>query len=260
MFPEVFRIGGFTLHTYGLLVAIAFLSALSLTGRLARRAGLKQDSVLNLGLYCVLAGILGAKLLMVLLDLPYYLSRPGEIFSFSSLQAGGVFYGGLIAALGTAALYIRKAGLPLLKTADVFAPGLAMGHAIGRLGCFSAGCCWGKPTSLPWGVTFTNPLAAELSGTPLGVRIHPTQLYESLAEAVIFAVLYRRIQKPHGDGTIIGMYLVLYSIARFVVEFWRVHDQANPFGGPLNASQWIALALAGLGIYWLRKSELRTAA
>src|SRR5208282_5889078 len=145
MFPEVFRIGSFFLPTYGLLVATAFLTALWVTGRLAARAGLHQETVLNLGIYCALAGIAGAKLLMIVLD-PAIRSNWREIFSLSTLQAAGIFYGGCLAALATAFVYMGYHGLPALKTADAFAPGLALGHAIGRLGCFSAGCCWGVPT------------------------------------------------------------------------------------------------------------------
>jgi phosphatidylglycerol:prolipoprotein diacylglycerol transferase len=255
MFPQIFKIGDFFIPTYGMLVSSAFLLALWVTGRLAARDGLSKDSVLNLGIYCALAGIAGARILLLILDLPYYLANPGEIFSLGTLRAGGVFYGGLIAALLVAWWYMRRTKLPLLRTADVFAPGLAIGHAVGRIGCFSAGCCWGIPTHLPWAVTFTNPEANRLVGVPLGIPMHPTQLYEAFAEAVIFTVLYRRIRKPHVPGTIISLYLVLYSTARFLVEFLRVHDQPNPFGGPLNTSQWLSLVLFALGAAFLAKSR-----
>jgi len=141
MLPSLFRIGDFFVPTYGLLITAGFLSGLWLSWRLARRAGLDREAVLNLGVYSALAGILGAKAMMVFLDLDYYLAQPGEIFSFSTLQAGGIFYGGLIAALLTAVIYMRRKRLPALATADLYAPGLALGHAIGRLGCFSAGGC-----------------------------------------------------------------------------------------------------------------------
>ncbi len=241
MYPEIFHLP--FLWTYGVLVALAFLTALWLAGRLARRAGLNADDVTNLGIYCALAGIGGAKLMMFLVDIPYYTQHPGEIFSLATLQAGGVFYGGLIAALVVAAWYMRKTRLPLLKTADVFAPAVAIGHGIGRLGCFSAGCCWGVECHLPWAVTFRNPVANQLVGVPLGVPLHPTQLYEAFAEFAIFALLYWRIQKPHATGAIISLYLVLYSSVRFIVEFFRNHEQGNLLGGPLDTSQWISLAL-----------------
>jgi phosphatidylglycerol:prolipoprotein diacylglycerol transferase len=262
MFPRLFQIGGFSQSTYGVLVALAFLAALSLISRLARRAGLNSDRVVNLGILCGVSAIIGAKIMMFLVDIPYYMRNPGEIFSIASLQAGGVFYGGLIAALIAAVVYMRRHTLPPLPTADVFAPGIALGHGIGRLGCFAAGCCWGLPTDLPWGVTFTNPVAQQLVGVPLGIRLHPTQLYESVAEFIIFGVLYWRIGKPHRPGAIISLYLILYSAARFAVEFVRFHEQPNPFGGLLNTSQYISLALMALGaayFVWPRKRELARA-
>lgn len=251
MLPELFHLP--FLHTYGVLVALAFLTALWLTGRLARQRGLDAEAVLNLAIYCAIAAILGAKLLMFVVDAGYYAQNPGEIFSLSTLQAGGIFYGGLIAALITAFVYMRRSKLPPLKTADTFAPGIALGHGIGRLGCFSAGCCWGEPTSLPWAVTFTNPEANRLVGVPLGVALHPTQLYEAAAEFVIFVLLYRAIKRPHHHGAIISLYLMLYSAVRFFVEFVRFQEQPNFLGTPLNAAQFISLGLFALGaVYWAR--------
>jgi phosphatidylglycerol---prolipoprotein diacylglyceryl transferase len=245
MYPEVFHLS--FLHTYGVLVAAAFLTALWLAGKLAARAGLNVDAITNLGIYCALAAIVGAKLMMFLVDFSYYREHPSEIFSLSSLQAGGVFYGGLIGALAISWWYMRKTRLPALKTADVFAPAIALGHGIGRLGCFSAGCCWGVECHLPWAVTFTNPTAHDLVGVPLMTPLHPTQLYEALAEFAIFGVLYWRFGRAHSTGAIISLYLILYSTARFIVEFFRYHEQGNLWGGPLDTSQWISIALFAVG-------------
>ena len=245
MYPEIFHLS--FLHTYGVLVALAFLAGLWMSARLARQAGMNADAVSNLGIYCALAAIAGAKLMMFLVDLPHYVRSPEEILSLDSLQAGGVFYGGLLAALAIAWWYMRKTRLPGWKTADVFAPAIALGHGIGRLGCFSAGCCWGIECHLPWAVTFTNPVAHDRVGTPLGVPLHPTQLYEAFAEFLIFGLLYWRWGKAHAQGAIISLYLMLYSTARFVVEFFRNHEQGNPWGGPLDTSQWISLGLFALG-------------
>jgi prolipoprotein diacylglyceryltransferase len=164
MYPEILHIP--FLHTYGALVALAFLAGLGMATRLAKASGLNADAVVNLGIYCALSAIAGAKLMMFLVDIPYYSRYPSEIFTLATLQAGGVFYGGLIAALAVAWWYMRKTRLPGLKTADVFAPAIALGHGIGRLGCFSAGCCWGLECHLPWAVTFTNPVANQLVGVP----------------------------------------------------------------------------------------------
>jgi len=258
MYPEIFHIS--FLHTYGVLVAIAFLVALWFTGRLAKDAGLKPDDVQNLGIYCAIAGIIGAKVMIFIVDMPYYVRNPREFFSLSIFQAGGVFYGGLLAALGVAWWYMRKTKLPPLATADVFAPGLALGHGIGRIGCFMAGCCWGVECGRPWAVTFTSPVAHELVGVPLGRPLHPTQLYEALSEFAIFGVLYWLIRKPHAKGAIISLYLAMYSAVRFVVEFFRYHEQGNLWGGPLDTSQWISLILFAAGIaYFVRASGRRPA-
>jgi phosphatidylglycerol:prolipoprotein diacylglycerol transferase len=258
MYPEIFHIS--FLHTYGVLVAAAFLTALWMAGKLGKQAGLNVEAVTNLGAYCGLAAIAGAKLMMLIVDFRYYTEHPGEFFSLATLQAGGVFYGGLIAALGVAWWYIRKMRLPLATTADVFAPGIALGHGIGRLGCFSAGCCWGVECHLPWAVTFKNPVANELVGVPLNRPIHPTQIYEALAEFVIFAVLYKRFQQPHSKGSIISLYLMMYSTARFIVEFFRFHEQGNLFNGPFDTSQWISVALFALGTGYFVAQRRRTPA
>ncbi len=154
----------------------------------AKRASLPAEPITNLAIYCALAGLAGAKLFMILFDFQDYWNDPASLFSLSTLQAAGVYQGGFVVAFVTAILYMRRNHLPMLRTCDVFAPGIALGQAIGRLGCFSAGCCWGVRRHLPWAVTFRNPEAYELTGVPLGVPLHPTQLYESLADALIFAV------------------------------------------------------------------------
>lgn len=248
MYPKLVEIGDFYLPTYGVLVAVAFLVAIWITGWLARRAGLRHDLVTNLAIYCALAGIVGAKLLMFVFDWRSYAGNPGQIFSLSTLQAAGVYQGGLLLALLTAFIYMRRMQMPALLTSDVFAPGLALGHVIGRLGCFAAGCCWGRECKRVWAVTFTNPDAYELTGVPLGVPLHPTQLYEAFGELAIFFFLYWRIQRPHAHGRIIGLYLILYSCLRFAVEFLRHHDQALPFGGPFSLTQWISIGTLGLGL------------
>ena len=247
MFPKLFSIGSFYLPTYGVMVALAFLAGLWVTVRLAKRSGLNPELITNLAVYVALAGMLGAKILMIIFDWNRYMANPGDIFSMATLQAAGVFQGGLILALATAFFYMRGQKMPLLATSDSFAPGLALGHAIGKVGCFAAGCCWGIETKLPWAVKFHDPAAYALTGVPLEIALHPAQLYESSAEAVIFGYLYWRFKKSHAPGQIIGSYLVISSVARFFIEFTRNHEQALPFGLPLSITQWIAIALAAAG-------------
>jgi len=147
----------------------------------------------------------------------------------------------------------------VLRTCDVFAPGIALGHAFGRLGCFAAGCCWGKETHVPWAVKFTNPLANILVGTPLNVPLHPTQIYEFLVEIINFAILWWMLKHKRFEGQVIGAYLFLYGFARFFLEFLRADpERGSVFGGALTGVQLISvcLVIAG-GILWLRRSQLR---
>ncbi len=250
MFPKLFSIGSFFIPTYGVLVALGFLAGLFVTLRLARRVHLPAEKVSNLAIYCALSGIAGAKLFMFLFDWNFYAHNPQEIFTLSTLQAAGVFHGGLLVAMLVSLLYIRRQQLPLLLTLDTFAPGIALGHAIGRLGCFAAGCCWGKECHLPWAVYFRSQEAAQV---PLGVPLHPAQLYESATNLLIFGLLYQLTKRTHRDGQIFGLYLTLYGIARFVIEFFRVHEQSLVFD--LSLTQWISLGLVALGalILWARQ-------
>src|SRR3954452_2969884 len=250
MFPKLITVGSFYIPTYGVLVALGFLAGLTVALRLTKRVGLASENVTNLAVYCAMAGILGAKLFMFLFDFGDYFRNPGQIFTLETLQAAGVFHGGLIAALIFAAVYIRRQGLPALKTMDAFAPGIAIGQAVGRSGCFAAGCCWGRQCDLPWGVRFRSNFA---SPVPLNETLHPVQLYESFADFAIFVFLYRKFGSGEKNGAIIGYYLVLYSIARFIIEFYREHEQS--LVGPFSITQWLALGLLIVGAAFLLRSS-----
>ncbi len=251
MFPKIISIGTFFLPTYGVLVALGFLAGLWVAVRLARTRGLPSELITNLAVYCALGGLLGAKILMIIFD--WNDPQKPPIFSLATLQAAGVWQGGFVLAIVVAVLYVRHNRLPLLPSFDAFAPGVALGHAIGRIGCFAAGCCWGNRCDLPWAVTFRNPEAAELTGVPLGTPLHPSQIYEMLTELAVFAFLYWRFGRPHAPGRIIGMYLTLSSIARFLIEFTRFHEQGLHYG--LSLTQWIAIPLALAGVVlWVRPS------
>jgi len=259
MFPKLITIGKFFIPTYGTLVALGFLLGLWITTRLARRAKLPIEPVTNLAIYCALAGLVGAKLFMILFDFRDYLDGTRRLFSLDTLQAAGVYQGGFLLALATAILYMRRNRLPGFETCDVFAPGVALGQAIGRLGCFAAGCCWGTECTRPWAITFQNVEAHELTNVPLGIPLHPAQLYEVFADALNFAILYWMVRRPHRPGAIIAWYLILYSSARFVIEFYRYHEQGLHFG--LSLTQWISLGTlaAGLGLLALRRGAPKTA-
>lgn len=243
--------------SYGLLVALAFAVGTYVTYRLALRVGLPGGRIMDLAVYCALIGMLGAKLFMFLFDWQYYAQNPGEIFTLSTLRAAGVFQGGFLLSFAFAFWFMRQHQLPALKTADIFTPGLALGHAIGRIGCLAAGCCFGEPTNLPWAVTYTDPHA---DGPPLNVPLHPSQLYEAAGNVVIFLLLLSLTRKPWRPGTLLGIYLVTYSLLRFAVEFSRKHLQDLPFGLPFSLTQWISLGTlaVGLGILWYSRRESPT--
>jgi len=259
VFPKIFSLpSGFFLPTYGVLVAAAFLVAIAITSRLARRAGLNADDVTGLGINAALAGLIGAKLWMVAQNVDLYISQPKELFTLSTLQSGGVFFGGLLGAVAVSWWTIRSKKIALWPTLDAFAPGIALGHAIGRIGCFAAGCCWGEACHRGWAVTFRNRDANELTGVPLDLPLHPTQLYEAASQLLLFGLLWaaydRRMEGRLAAGRVFGIYLAGAGFARFAVEFFRAHESAPPFGGPFSVAQLAALGLMGFAVWILRRS------
>jgi phosphatidylglycerol:prolipoprotein diacylglycerol transferase len=259
VFPTIFHIGSFGVPAYGILVAIGVTAGLLVAVRMARLQGIDGDRTWDLGVFVVLAAIIGAKALLIINDFRWYAENPREIFSLATLQAGGVFYGGLLAAIGVSVWYMRKNRMPWLRTADAFAPGLALGHAIGRLGCFAAGCCYGKPTDAWWGVTFTSPTASQISGTPLNTPLHPTQLLESVVELINFFVLAWMVRHKKFEGQVIGAYLFLYGVARYFMEFLRGDpERGSVFGGAMSGTQLISILLVIVGgALWLRRAEIK---
>jgi len=257
--PILLHFGRFWLPTYGFLAAVGLLVGLAVSVRYAARCGIDPDKTWNLGILAILAGIIGAKLLLIVNEWAFYRAHPREIFSLTTLQAGGVWSGGLVAAVLVSWWYIRRNHIPVLKTCDVFALGIALGHAVGRLGCFAAGCCYGKPTTLPWGVTFTNPLAGQLVGTPLGVPLHPTQLYEMTLELGNFFLLAWVLRRKQFNGQVIGTYMFVYGFARYFLEFVRDDpERGSVLGGLMTGTQLLAIGLviAG-GLLWLRGNVSR---
>jgi phosphatidylglycerol---prolipoprotein diacylglyceryl transferase len=248
MYPRLFELGPITVYTYGVLLAAAYLLGLKFAMVRAKKRGLDEARVLDLGIYIIISALVGAKLLLLVTDFHTFTSDPKELLTLA--RSGGVFYGGLILAVTVALWYIRKIRLPLWTTCDVFAPGIALGHVVGRFGCLFAGCCFGKPTTKPWGITFTDPFAAANVGTPLGVPLHPTQLYEAGAELIILIVLLwsERKGRPFAGRTF-WLYMLLYAVSRFIIEFFRGDDRGNV--GVLSTSQFISVLLFPLAIVML---------
>jgi phosphatidylglycerol:prolipoprotein diacylglycerol transferase len=232
-------------------MVLAILAAICIILRLGRREGLDSSQLLDFSTWLLVVALFGAKALMVLADWDYYRQNPGEIFSWSTFLAGGVWYGGFIAAFLFATWYIWLHHLPFWKVVDVYAPALSLGLGVGRIGCFAAGCDYGKPTTSAWGVVFTNPLSHQVTGVPLGIPLYPTQPIMSLASLSIFAILMWRYPKKSRDGEIFVLYLALYAVARFFIEFLRGdEDRGFVFHHLLSTSQFIAI-LAFAAAVWM---------
>jgi phosphatidylglycerol:prolipoprotein diacylglycerol transferase len=248
MRPVLFELGPATIYTYGVLLAAAYLLGLQLAIRRARTRGLDQTRVLDLGIYIIISALVGAKLLLLVTDFRSFAGNPRALIDLA--RSGGVFYGGLIVAVIVALWYIRRIGLPLWTTCDVFAPGIALGHVVGRFGCFFAGCCYGKPATVPWAITFTDPNAAANVGTPLNIPLHPTQLYEAGAEALILVILLGTESRGRAyPGRTFWLYMLFYAISRFIIELFRGDPRGTVF--MFSTSQFISILLAPLAVAML---------
>ena len=254
MYPELFRIGTFPVTTYGIFLAVGMLLALFATSRLAARDGLPKERIYDLGLWVLVGGLVGSKLLMILVE-------PNvEIFTLDFLRSGGVFYGGLIGGFLAVAILVPLYKLPFWKAADAFAPGVALGQAFGRQGCFSAGCCWGKETHLPWGVHFTQA-GHEYTGVPIygpdgaDLFLHPTQLIESFTMLAVFGLLVWLHKRKKFDGQILIAYGIIYALFRFSIEFIRDDPRGDLLGFTtltgLSTSQGVSLIVAAASIVFM---------
>lgn len=262
MYPELFRIGNFSIPTYGVLLVVGLLLALFVASRLARRDGIPQGRIYDLGLWTILGGLLGAKILMLLTE------DNVQFFSLDFLRSGGVYYGGFLGGFLTVAVLTQVYRLNFWKIGDAFAPGVALGQFFGRVGCFAAGDDWGKPTSLPWGVQFTETANATVGvpvraadGSPL--YLHPVQLYESFTMLAVFGVLLYLHRRRRFDGQVLIAYGIIYALVRFTIEFFRDDPRGDLFGltslTGLSTSQLISLFVAAGAIIFLilrlRKSK-----
>jgi len=248
MHPRLLELGPLTVYSYGVLLAAAYLLALYFAVRRARAFGLDGDRVLDLGIYIIISALVGAKLLLLIVDFDFFRRQPAELWTLA--RSGGVFYGGLVLAFAVGTWYMRRYKLPVWRTADAIAPGIALGHVVGRMGCLLAGCCYGTATTLPWGITFTDPFAASNVGTPLHVALHPTQIYDAAAEALIMILLLTSERWGRKfAGRTFWFYILLYAVSRFAIEFYRGDPRGVTFGW--STSQVISMGLAPLAIVML---------
>ncbi|NDV28010.1 prolipoprotein diacylglyceryl transferase [Desulfovibrio sp. JC010] len=243
MNPILFSIGSVNIYAYSVFLTAGCLLGMGWAMRAARLWELDYKLAPLTGIIAVVCGVIGARALYVGLYPKEFTDNLLSVFYI--WQGGLVFSGAVIFGSLAGLLYLRSKKQPLLDWLDCFAPGIALGISVGRLGCFFAGCCYGKPTDLPWAVTFKN--TASLA--PLFQPLHPTQLYHSLSGLIIFLILLAVGNKLQTEGRITGLFLVLFSVSRFIIEFFRADYRGEL--GPLSMTQFITLVFFSIGIYLL---------
>lgn len=233
------------MYTYGFFVALGFFTGITLAKKEARRLGQDPAPVGDLCFYILIAAIVGSRLFYMIVNPQTFIENPLEIFKI--WNGGLVFYGGFIAALVTAVVYLKRRRMPIGGTADMLAPGLAAGHVLGRVGCFFAGCCYGKTCDLPWAVTFTHPMSL----APHAIALHPSQLYEVGNNLVIFGLLWMFRRRKTFDGQVFWIYMLMYGVTRAILEIFRGDPRGFLLGGMLSVSQAIGIALAAIALIML---------
>jgi phosphatidylglycerol:prolipoprotein diacylglycerol transferase len=231
MFPVLVKIGPITIHTYGFLFAIGILSGILLSLRLAKKENIDSKIMVDLLFYIIIIALVGAKIFLFFTEIKFYLKYPGQIKNL--ITSGGTFYGGLIFAIVFGIWFIKKHKLNYASMADIISPSIALGHFFGRLGCFSAGCCYGRPAGDSFlGVTFTSPYAHNHTGVPLNTALYPTQLMESALNLLNFVILFVIFKKKKFEGQVFSLYIFNYSVIRFCMELFRGDpDRGYIFGG-----------------------------
>lgn len=246
-------IGPIPIRLYGLMIGLGFIIGIALAARQAKKEGVSPERIMDLGVYLLLAAIVGSRLLFVLTNLQEFARKPFEAFAL--WKGGLVFYGGLLAAVPVGIWYVKRHKLPVWKSADIMAPSIALGQAFGRLGCFSAGCCYGAPSSGWLSVTFSNPLSL----APPGIPLFPTQLMESTGALLIFGALLLLRRRKKFDGQLFWLYTLMYACLRFLIEFFRGDAvRGLYFGNIISTSQIIAigmLLLSGIMLWRLGKTS-----
>ena len=227
MHPILIKLGPLTLHSYGFFMALGVGLALWFLYRQAKGQGLDAPRLLDAAFYIMLVSLVGAKLVLLLGSFSYYLKNPKELFWVA--RSGGVFQGGLAFGVLFAFWYFRRKRIPSWKVADIAAPALALGHGFGRIGCFMAGCCYGKDCVLPWAATFHDEYAHNLTGVPLNQALHPVQIYESALNFLNALFLYLVLRKKAFDGQVFPLYIISYSVIRYFTEFFRGDHPTSAF-------------------------------
>ncbi|MBN1573153.1 MAG: prolipoprotein diacylglyceryl transferase [Deltaproteobacteria bacterium] len=234
MHPYLLNIGKFTLYTYGFFVALAFLLGFSLFLYEVRRRGFDLDTGVDIGFWVLLSAILGSRVVYVAVNIDYYINHP--LRSLMIWEGGLVWYGAFFGGLIAAFIYLRSKKLDWWLWADMGIVPLALAQAVGRIGCLMAGCCYGKETTLPWGIVFIKSTIA-----PNGIALHPTQIYHMLFNFTIFLFLFFRRKRSAFKGELVLLYVILYGSTRSIVEIFRGDPRGFFFDGMISTSQLIGL-------------------
>ena len=247
MHPILLHIGSFNLYTYGLFLAIGFMTAIWVSKKNAKPHGISSETITDIFFVILVSGLLGSRLLYVLINFDSYQSNWLDIFKI--WQGGLVFFGGFLAAVAASFIFFKRKNLSIWNTADIISPGIALGHAMGRLGCFFAGCCYGKECDLPIAVKFTNPESL----APIGVYLHPTQIYSVLSNLILFFILLWLQKRKKFDGMVFLSYIMLYSLFRSIIEFFRGDFRGDFFFESISMSQGIGFLVSVIAFVFLIK-------
>jgi len=247
MYPILLDLGKINLYTYGLFVALGLMTAIWVSKRLAAPHGILPETITDIFIVILVSAIVGARLLYVVINFSTYSGNLLEMFKI--WKGGLVFFGGFIAAVASTAVYLNLKNLKVWKMADIISPGIALGHCVGRIGCLFAGCCYGKACDLPFAIKFTHPESL----APLGVYLHPTQIYSILSNLMLFFILLGIQKKKKFDGMIFLSYLMLYSLFRSIIEFFRGDFRGDFFFEFISLSQGIGLLVFLIAFILLMK-------
>lgn len=247
MHPILLDLGSIKLYTYGLFLALGFMAAVWFSKRNAKFYNTSDQVISDLFFVILLSAVVGARFLYVLINFDAFRNNPLEIFKI--WNGGLVFFGGFITAVGACLILLKLKKLPIAKTADIIAPGIALGHSIGRFGCLFAGCCYGKTCDLPFAIKFTNPDGL----APLNVYLHPTQIYMVISNFLLFLVLMWLQKRKKFHGMVFLVYIMLYSAFRSGIEFFRGDFRGDFFFEFLSMSQGIGLVVSFVALVMLIK-------
>lgn len=256
MYPVLIRFGegGPTIYTYGFFIALGFLAGMAVGRKESERIGIDPGKFMDLAFYILIAAIISSRIFYIFTTPKTFLEDPLEIFRI--WNGGLVFYGGFIGAAIAGIVYLRMHKLPVWQTADVIAPAVAIGHMFGRIGCFFAGCCYGRVCDLPWAVTFTH----EHTLAPDGIPLHPTQLYSAISNFLIFCLVWSFRKKKAYNGQVFWVYVFIYGIARSFIEFFRGDPRGGDLLGFLSISQTIGITMSLTAVVMMailmRRTEL----